>query len=108
MFKSVFAKYVTVLMTLILFVFCVLLGLMSFIINDYSENAKEDLLANTANATKVYVEEFVDNFAPERFETVLNGYISYGERPLDALLDAAYQSPLITDAKLLGLLTRAS
>lgn len=88
MFKSVFAKYVTVITVLFVLVFSLLLILMTTIIGNYSEAAKEDLMSNTANATKVYVEAFVDNFAPDRFEKVLNAYVSYGERPLDTLLNA--------------------
>ena len=57
MFKSVFAKYITVFMVLIVVSFAMLLAIISTVVNNYSVNAKADLVAQSAHTASAYIEE---------------------------------------------------
>ena len=55
MFKSIFAKYVSAFMLIILFSFLVIIFIISSIISSYSTDAKSDIMENAARATSTYV-----------------------------------------------------
>ena len=57
MFKSVFAKYITAFMVIIIVSFAVLIGIISTVVNKYSVNAKADLVAQSAQTAAAYIEE---------------------------------------------------
>ena len=57
MFKSVFAKYITAFMVIITVSFAVLIGIISTVVNNYSVNAKADLVAQSAHTAAAYIEE---------------------------------------------------
>ena len=57
MFKSVFAKYITAFMVIIIVSFAVLIGIISTVVNNYSVNAKADLVAQAAHTAAAYIEE---------------------------------------------------
>ncbi len=57
MFKSVFAKYITVFMVIIIVSFAALVGIVSVVVNNYSVNAKADLVSQSAHTAAAYVEE---------------------------------------------------
>ena len=54
MFKSVFAKYITVFMVLIVVSFAMLLAIISTVVNNYSVNAKADLVAQSAHTASAW------------------------------------------------------
>ena len=86
MFKSIFAKYVTAFMVIIVFGFSLLLMIVTSIGGNYSSEAKATLMANTAELTQTYLGEKVAGTAPEDFETVLD---EIGETQLAPLLASA-------------------
>lgn len=57
MFKSVFAKYIFTFMVIILVSFAMLIGIISTVVNNYSVNAKADLVSQSAHTASAYIEE---------------------------------------------------
>ena len=51
MFKSVFAKYISAFMMIILFSFCVIIAVIASIIARYSEQAKTDMMETAARSS---------------------------------------------------------
>lgn len=56
MFRSVFAKYITAFMSIILSSFIIILVIVTLIIGAYSEDAKESLMENAARSAGAYLE----------------------------------------------------
>ena len=56
MFKSIFAKYVSAFMLIILSSFLVIIFIIASIISNYSTDAKSDVMENSAKATCTYIE----------------------------------------------------
>lgn len=56
MFKSIFAKYVSAFMLIILSSFLVIIFIISSIIGNYSTDAKSEIMENSAEATSTYIE----------------------------------------------------
>lgn len=56
MFKSIFAKYVTAFMLIILSSFLVIIFIISSIIANYSTDEKMNIMENSANASSTYIE----------------------------------------------------
>ena len=56
MFKSVFAKYITAFMSIILLSFVVIIAIIASIIGAYSENAKAERMENVAHTAGAYLE----------------------------------------------------
>ena len=56
MFKSVFAKYISAFILLILSSFLIIIAIVTSIIGKYSEEAKADVVATAANASALYLE----------------------------------------------------
>ena len=100
MFKSIFAKYVTAFMVIIVFGFSLLLMIVTSIGGNYSSQAKATLMENTAELTQVYLGEKVASSSPENFEAILD---EIGEGQLAPLLESvagfeAELSVLLADA----------
>ncbi len=57
MFKSIFAKYITVFMLIILISFIALLAIITSTVNGYSANSKAALVEDTAHAVTNYLQE---------------------------------------------------
>lgn len=55
MFKSVFAKYVSAFMLIILLSFSIIIATITSIISNYSQNTKESIMETVANSTAVYI-----------------------------------------------------
>ena len=71
MFKSVFAKYVTVFMVIITLGFALLLLIVTSIVNNYSATVKRDVMENAAGATRVALEATVYDSQPQDFSRLL-------------------------------------
>ncbi len=56
MFKSVFAKYISAFMLIILMSFTVIIAIITTIIGNYSENAKADIVKTAANSCGTYLQ----------------------------------------------------
>ncbi len=57
MFKSIFAKYITVFMVIIFISFTMLALITSTAVNNYSIEEKTEIMANSATSSKNYIEE---------------------------------------------------
>ncbi len=71
MFKSVFAKYVTVFMVIITLGFTLLLLIVTSIVNNYSATVKRDVMENAAGATRVALEATVYDSDPIEASSLL-------------------------------------
>lgn len=99
MFKSVFAKYVTVFMVIITCGFAVLLLIVTSIVGNYSAQSQEDQIQSVATVTQVDLESLLGNTTPTAFsewvtqegETqttkLLDAFSSYGEAFSVAIYD---------------------
>ncbi|MBQ2734192.1 MAG: HAMP domain-containing protein [Clostridia bacterium] len=71
MFKSIFAKYVTAFMVIITLGFTLLLLIVTSVVGNYSAESKAKLMENTADVTKIFLEDQVKNSLPEQFSQVI-------------------------------------
>ncbi len=85
MFRSIFAKYVTAFMSIIIFGFAILLLIVSSIGGNYSSQAKETLMTNTAEMIQIYLDEKMADCTPDDFSAVLT---EIGENRLASLLES--------------------
>ena len=73
MFKSVFAKYVTAFVSIILLSFLFIIAIISLIIGNYSTQAKADIMYTAANSSAVYLQsEISDTESGELSDTVMS------------------------------------
>ena len=56
MFKSVFAKYITVFMLIIFVSFSMLTAITTVMVNNYSTNAKAEIMSNSVLSSVGYIE----------------------------------------------------
>lgn len=56
MFKSVFTKYITAFMLIIIFSFAMMISIITSIVNTYSVQVKEDMVLRAAQTAAVYIE----------------------------------------------------
>ncbi len=62
MFKSIFSKYITVFMLIIVISFVALVAIITSTVNRYSESARHELLENSARGVSAYLEDrFTDS-----------------------------------------------
>ncbi len=61
MFKSVFAKYVSAFMLMLLCSFLIIILLTSSIVGNYSEDAKADMMNTAAHSSAEYIEKKLEN-----------------------------------------------
>ncbi|MBR7184873.1 MAG: HAMP domain-containing protein [Clostridia bacterium] len=57
MFKSVFTKYITAFMLIIIFSFAMMISIITSIVNTYSVQVKEDIVSRAAQTAAEYIEE---------------------------------------------------
>ena len=72
MFKSIFAKYVSAFMLIILSSFLVIIFIIASIISNYSTDAKSDVMENSAKATSTYIESLFDRSGPDGIAETVN------------------------------------
>ena len=73
MFKSIFAKYVSAFMLIILSSFLVIIFIIASIIGNYSTDAKSEIMENSANATSAYIEGLFVYSNADSIEDVVKG-----------------------------------
>ncbi len=56
MFKSVFAKYISAFMLIILVSFLIIIAVITSIISNYSKDNKENIVQNAANSSSIYIQ----------------------------------------------------
>lgn len=95
MFKSVFAKYVTAVMTIFVVGFTVLLVVLTSIVSNSMSEGKVNEIADVSEAVTGYVGEAVGKTTPESFMPAFSGCLQ-GEEGLNRLFDAL----LVTDPDL--------
>ncbi len=89
MFKSIFAKYVLAFMLIILLSFVVIIVIISSIIGSYSEDAKSDIMENTARVSSTYVEDMFERSATNSIEGVIAASRSDAEQMLTVVANNA-------------------
>lgn len=72
MFKSVFAKYITVFMLIIFISFSVLTVITTIMVNNYSTNAKAEIMLNSVNSSVGYIEKKLEAQNTLNFQKFLN------------------------------------
>ena len=82
MFKSLFLKYITAFMLIIVVSFMLLIIIIGNIINGYSEQVKTELITNSAAAAYTYVDGNYQKDIP------FSGYIAQNEHQLAEILQA--------------------
>ena len=60
MFKSVFAKYISAFMSIILFSFVIIIFVIASIVSNYAEDAKADIMETTARSSATFLESKLD------------------------------------------------
>ena len=60
MFKSIFAKYVSAFMLMLLCTFLIIILLISSIVGNYSETAKAEMMNTAAHSSAEYIEKKLD------------------------------------------------
>ncbi len=73
MFKSIFAKYVSAFMLIILSSFLVIIFIIASIIGNYSTDAKSEIMENSAKATSAYIEGLFVYSNADGIEDVVKG-----------------------------------
>ena len=98
MFKSIFAKYITVFMLIILISFVALIAIITSTVNGYSVNSRTDQMESAAHSVSAYLEDKL-----ERSElTDFSAFVVLNESDITSVLrvvtaNAADISILITD-----------
>ncbi len=82
MFKSLFFKYITAFVLIILVSFMLLIMIIGNIINGYSEQVKLEVITETAAAAYTYVDENYQNDVP------FSQYIAQNERSIAQIMQA--------------------
>ena len=82
MFKSLFLKYITAFMLIIVVSFMLLIVIIGNIINGYSEQVKTELITNSAAAAYTYVDDNYQKDIP------FSEYIAQNEHPTAEILQA--------------------
>lgn len=71
MFKSVFAKYISAFMLIILFSFAIIIVVISSIITNYSEQAKTDIMETAARSSALFLEGRLEDDDTSDIETLV-------------------------------------
>lgn len=72
MFKSVFAKYITAFMLIIFVSFAMLTVITTVMVNDYSMDAKSELMSNSVSAAVEYVQSKLKSYEATDFDRFIN------------------------------------
>lgn len=82
MFKSVFTKYITAFMLIIVFSFAMMISIITSIVNTYSVQAKEDMVLRAAQTAADYIETQLSSEDVRDFSTLAT---IYGDRVVPML-----------------------
>ena len=82
MFKSIFSKYITVFMLIIVISFVALVGIITSTVNRYSESAKSGLVEGTARSVALYLENRLSHTGLSDFSS----YIILNEPDIRAVM----------------------
>lgn len=82
MFKSIFSKYITVFMLIIVISFVALVGIITSTVNRYSETAKSGLVEGTARSVSLYLEDRLSHTGLSDFSS----YIILNEPDISAVM----------------------
>ena len=85
MFKSVFAKYITAFMLIIFISFTMLAVITVTVVNNYSMEAKAEMMATSADSSRDYIEDKIDSIGTARFNWFVTTYRSDLEMVLGAI-----------------------
>ena len=85
MFKSVFSKYLTVFMLLIVFSFLILALIISSIANEYAINTKQEGITKTSKAVVSYFDRDFEGKSPDEFSE----YLKSEKQDIDSVLTAS-------------------
>ncbi|MBE6529591.1 MAG: HAMP domain-containing histidine kinase [Ruminococcaceae bacterium] len=88
MFKSVFAKYVTAVMSIFAIGFAILLFIATSIVNNYISRSKIREMDSTAKALQNVVSHLAVDCEPENFEACFQAAVEKPELPLSQLISA--------------------
>ena len=98
MFKSIFAKYVSAFMLIILSSFLVIIFIIASIISNYSTNAKSDIMENSAKSSSTYIESLFRYSSSNSVSGVISGSKDAVESMLGAISENADDiTILVTD-----------
>jgi len=84
MFKSVFAKYITAFMLIIFISFAMLTVITTIMVNDYSTDAKSELMSNSVGASAGYIRDKLIAEETSDFE----GFINDNQGDMEIMLRA--------------------
>lgn len=76
MFKSIFGKYISVFMAIIILSFAVIIAIITSIINGYSQNAKEDIMKTSAVAASSYMSAQIEISGKDSLSSFVQEYKS--------------------------------
>ncbi|HOA85669.1 MAG TPA: hypothetical protein PKN17_06565, partial [Bacillota bacterium] len=82
MFKSIFSKYITVFMLIIVISFVALVGIITSTVNRYSASAKSELVEGTARSVALYLEDRLAHTGLSDFSS----YIILNEPDISAVM----------------------
>ena len=89
MFKSIFAKYVTAFMLIVLSSFLVIIFIISSIIINYSTDQKSDIMEISARSSSTYIESILDDSMYDGVASVINQSRDDVENMLSAIAENA-------------------
>ena len=85
MFKSIFAKYVTAFMLIVLSSFLVIIVIISSIIVSFSTDQKAEIMENSAKASSTYIEGLFDISATDSVSDVIEASFEESKEMLGAI-----------------------
>lgn len=98
MFKSLFAKYISAFMMIILLSFAIIIGIISAIIINYSEQAKTDIMETAAHSSATFLEGKLEGDDAPEIETLVNNEANDIQTMLSVLSSSSDDiTVLITD-----------
>ncbi len=97
MFKSLFSKYVSAFMLIIVLSFVVIITITSSVIGRHSERTKRELMQNSAETVELYLEDMLET-GGDSLSTLVNNDKGVMKKTLDLLVSSAGDaSVLLTD-----------
>ncbi len=85
MFKSVFTKYITAFMLIIIFSFAMMISIITSIVNTYSVQVKEDMVSRAAQTAAEYIEAEMENNGLHDFSSLTAIYRDRVQPVLDVV-----------------------
>lgn len=82
MFKSIFAKYITAFMAIIVISFLILMLIITGVVNSYVVNNKRDVLANAAGGMAEFLGAKTQSLADTNFANIINNSLEETDRTL--------------------------